>query len=403
MYFRDNALHFSRGAQTLDEVMELLRNVSDVISANFPTIPVIPSLGNHDFVPKDEARTNYSEPYGRIADIWKTWIGDDRQMELFKKGGYFSRRVGESGKLLVLSVNTILYYIHNHINLGLTDPAGQFTWMEKQLEMARREGLKVIVTGHVMPGLRIPGLEHLFHPDFSRRYADIMTDFSDVIVASHYGHEHAEVFKLLRRENSPLDAAVPVFSAMSIAPMARALKPGQPKYPLQPSVRLVEFDRATAHHLNYRQFYTNLTQSNLNNYTNWVELYNFRDTYGVPDMSVASLRDIFRRMVSAQSLTINNNTINNNNSTSTCCSSNDAGHTLSPASPVLATGQVVNPLSSFCRHILGPMGPAECPLVDQAEIWCGGQISDLSGARQCVQFYLLAHSGQATTPSGKQN
>lgn len=46
-------------------------------------------------------------------------------------GGFYSQQVKPG--LRVVSLNTILYYGPNEVTCNMTDPAGQFDWLEKTL------------------------------------------------------------------------------------------------------------------------------------------------------------------------------------------------------------------------------------------------------------------------------
>lgn len=56
-------------------------------------------------------------------------------------GGFYSQ-LAKPG-LRVVSLNTILYYSPNNVTQNMTDPAGQFEWLEKTLEKAAENREKV--------------------------------------------------------------------------------------------------------------------------------------------------------------------------------------------------------------------------------------------------------------------
>lgn len=56
-------------------------------------------------------------------------------------GGFYSQLVKPG--LRVVSLNTILYYGPNKVTVNMTDPAGQFEWLEKTLERAAQSQEKV--------------------------------------------------------------------------------------------------------------------------------------------------------------------------------------------------------------------------------------------------------------------
>ena len=56
-------------------------------------------------------------------------------------GGFYSQRVKPG--LRVISLNTILYYGPDKVTSNMTDPAGQYEWLEKTLEKAAQSQEKV--------------------------------------------------------------------------------------------------------------------------------------------------------------------------------------------------------------------------------------------------------------------
>lgn len=56
-------------------------------------------------------------------------------------GGFYSQLVKPG--LRVVSLNTILYYGPNEVTSNMTDPAGQFEWLEKTLQKAAQSLEKV--------------------------------------------------------------------------------------------------------------------------------------------------------------------------------------------------------------------------------------------------------------------
>ena len=59
-------------------------------------------------------------------------------------GGFFAVPISSaSPKLTVLVLNTNLYLPHNYETEGQVDPAGQFAWLENQLESSADNNEKV--------------------------------------------------------------------------------------------------------------------------------------------------------------------------------------------------------------------------------------------------------------------
>ena len=108
--------------------------------------PVLHAIGNHD-----------TWPYYSLASTWREWergwtaeLGREylerqfpgRSLAEWRGGGYYSRRLGASLRLVVLNTN----------QLALTDGTAQLDWLEAELVAARRARQRVLLLGHIPPG-----------------------------------------------------------------------------------------------------------------------------------------------------------------------------------------------------------------------------------------------------------
>ena len=98
------------------------------------------------------------------------------------------------------------------------------------------------------------------------------------------------------------------------------------------------------------------------------ELYDFRVAYGVPDMSAVSLNAILNRMMRYHVMR------------------NKLKRSIMAAATVSSVS-LVDPMANYCRYIVGTSLPRLCPVIDQAEIWCGAQTSDPETVQTCVRNY----------------
>ncbi|XP_012939408.1 acid sphingomyelinase-like phosphodiesterase 3a [Aplysia californica] len=338
----DNVAHIDDKYMDLETNLAIMKNVTSAINASFPSVPVYPSLGNHDFYPHDQAEAKTDRMYKSMAAMWAGWIKDPEQIDNFRKGGYYTSLVRPG--LRLLGLNTILYFFPNPLTKNMTDPTGQFEWMERVLTSARANGEKVLVSAHVPPGLFVPDFIYWMYPQYQHSFHRIMLDFSDVIAGQYYGHDHTDTFKIVQNEKG--QQASPMYTAPSVTPW-RYRAPTKSGDPHNPGVRLVEYDRTTGLGLNYMQYFINLTDSNRQNATHWTVLYNFQDAYKVPDMSVTSLRKIFHSMRHKGS----------------------------------------EPMLKYCDYLMVSNYTQTCTDEMQAEIWCGGQIEDMTTAKKCIKKY----------------
>ncbi|CAL1536691.1 unnamed protein product [Lymnaea stagnalis] len=338
----DNMAHIDDAHTSLDTNLGVLDNVTRALNSSFLGTPFYPCLGNHDYYPSDQAGSDI-DLYSRMAEMWGGWIKDPAQIELFKKGGYYSALIRPNLRLLAL--NTVLYMQGDEVTANQTDPADQFKWIDSVLSTSRSRGEKVLITGHISPTFIVPSLVDWFQPRYHQPYVDLMTQYSDIIIAHHYGHDHADTFRVLQRSNGT--GASAIFIAPSITPWRYRI-PTETGAPHNPGIRLVEYDRVTGAHMNYHQYFINLTDSNRNGVTNWTELYDFQKTYHVSDMSVQSLLTIYKSMQTV-------------------------GNEL---------------LLKFCDHMLVTNIPQNCTDAQQAGIWCGGQNTDIHDAKICVNEFI---------------
>lgn len=97
----------------------------------------------------------------------------------------------------VVCLNTALYYSSNTLTKDSLDPSNQLTWLASQLEEAQLFKRKVFIAGHVPPGtFELAGDFKWFHDQLNERYLDVIDDYSDIITAHFYGHEHTDSFRL---------------------------------------------------------------------------------------------------------------------------------------------------------------------------------------------------------------
>ncbi|RUS80811.1 hypothetical protein EGW08_011432 [Elysia chlorotica] len=346
----DTVAHISDADTSLDTNLAILRNVTAALESALPNTPVYASLGNHDFFPSGQAEAQESEIYRAVGDLWTDWISSHSQVQGFQEGGFYATSVPNAPNLRLLALNTNLYYTANKLTADMADPAGQFSWIETQLKEARAAGQKVIITGHVPAGLLTPDLVDWFYPGHKKAFLQILFDYSDVIVATHFGHDHHDGFKVLQREDG--SGAVSQFTAPSVTPWrARFTTPAgeQTGAPHNPGVRVVEFDRDTGEHIDYHQYFINLTDTNVQNKANWAKLYSFQEAYDVPDMSVGSIKAVYARV---------------------------------------KDGEGEQYTRRFCRFSLVSALDKPCEERVRGEIYCGGLLYDKAQADSCVQDYL---------------
>ncbi|XP_025093239.1 acid sphingomyelinase-like phosphodiesterase 3b [Pomacea canaliculata] len=272
--------------------MEIMQNLTDALDSGFPNKTIYATFGNHDYHPTNQFPATGSEIYNRTAEMWKKWIQEEEQMNNFRKGGYYTKSIWPN--LRIVGLNTNLYYTSDKVTVNIPDPTGQLAWLSQTLQNAKNKTEKVIVTAHIPPGVHTPSRVVWFQEAFVAPFMTIISNFSDIIVGMHFGHDHHDGFKVFY--DSQGQPAVPLFVAPSVTPWRYKLKTGEIGPPHNPAVRLVSFDRTSGKHLNIQQYRLDLPQGNLQKKANFTLLYNFTQQYQVNDITAASLHELTVRM-----------------------------------------------------------------------------------------------------------
>jgi len=178
-----------------------IANATAAVLAAFPGIPVFPSLGDTDF---SATHASDSTPPASlwlteaVADLWgdagARWLPRGAATTLGWRGHYEAPGPPGSG-VMVAVLNTEACHVRNFRAFADPDPTpdAQLYWLEGVLARARVAGNKVVVAGHIPPGLW--GGCWGAH---SQAYEAVVAAASDVVVAQLFGHQHSGSFRLLR-------------------------------------------------------------------------------------------------------------------------------------------------------------------------------------------------------------
>ncbi|KAJ8306380.1 hypothetical protein KUTeg_016925 [Tegillarca granosa] len=119
------------------------------------------------------------------------------QNKLVIHSGYYNATTKTN--LVILGLNTNIYYSMDKATAHKQDPAGQFDWLQKQLMQARLRNQKVFIVSHVPPGeFELVRDIMWFYSDYNNKYLEIMRTHKDEISSQIYGHEHTDSFRILR-------------------------------------------------------------------------------------------------------------------------------------------------------------------------------------------------------------
>ncbi|XP_064596445.1 acid sphingomyelinase-like phosphodiesterase 3b [Liolophura sinensis] len=296
----DNILHTTNESRDLSTAINLstLDNITRLLRDVFPDVTTYPAFGNHDYFPDAQFPSHDNEMYQHMEITWGVWVNDSNFRRTFRKGGYYSSLIRPG--LRLISLNTNLYYTRNRLALNftdMTDPAGQFKWLNDTLAAAVRTKEKVIVIAHISPGLKgYEGFLWMYEPynDLLNRVISRYTE-SGVIRAMHFGHDHDDEFKIYY-DNKGVPR-IPVFIAPSVTPWRYKDSQGELGRPHNPGIRLVSYDRSNGRHLDIKQYYLDLEKANRDRHAQWQLLYKATEIYDIPDVTAGSLSKARKRML----------------------------------------------------------------------------------------------------------
>jgi len=270
----------SSNTTSLQSIAELTRWIVETFdSGSGIPIPLIPTLGNNDVVPDYSVQVPGASAPGdyfltRLADAWQAVLPAAAR-ETFRFGGFYSVEI--SPGLTVLSVNTVVYSPHHEPDTeGLTDPYGQFQWLDTQLSAVEASGGAVYIVGHIPPVVDTFSTHPLLWlPQYINRYIDIIDRHADVVKTHLFGHIHGDEFRTW-----PSEGGHPVFISGSVSPI----------YGCNPSFRIWEFDSQSKALLDYEVWYAELPQETEDQVLDWKAEYSARQLYGLANLSNPELR-----------------------------------------------------------------------------------------------------------------
>ncbi|XP_061573231.1 acid sphingomyelinase-like phosphodiesterase 3b [Cololabis saira] len=279
-----------------DAVVNMVSNLTQIITEVFPFTKVYSALGNHDYHPKNQLPGAPNYIYDQIAEMWHNWL-DPQSKETFKKGGYYTEKLLNRPGFRMLVLNTNLYYDQNDATKDMVDPADQFSWLDRILTEAATNKEKVYIIGHVPPGFfEKKRNKPWFRQHFNKQFLDLIEKHHAVIIGQFFGHHHTDSFRMFyNKEGEPISA---MFLSPGITPWETTL-PGVVDGANNPGIRVFEYDTETLLVKDVVTYYLNLTHANAVQ-ERWEKEYRLTESFRVPDASPASMHQILNRMASDQ-------------------------------------------------------------------------------------------------------
>jgi sphingomyelin phosphodiesterase acid-like 3 len=290
----DSVPHAPNSVLDQQKILVLMKNVTNLLQKTFPDIRIFPMLGNHDAWPSDQL-PGYLDPYYEEVLKMTGWdkILKEEQLATFRLGGFYMVRF-RSGLRLVC-VNSNLWYYHDNSSANVTDPAGHFNWLELLMDDAHMVKDKVLLVGHVPPGVfgRSKNIAW-FRPTFNWRFHALLQRHHETILAAIFGHEHADGFRVVFDLSG--EPVIPMFMAPSVTPWYSTL-PGVGSN--NPGIRLYNYSKSSYQITDYSQYFVNLTAANIARRTDWALEYRASEAFGISHVDAASLADVISQFSSS--------------------------------------------------------------------------------------------------------
>ena len=96
--------HVPNSQLSTNEVIETVKNLTDLLSAVFPNTTVYPALGNHDYHPKHLMPPEPNFIYWAVGDLWSRWLPQDA-VNTFKRGKWHSQVYTDALDLILQLLN----------------------------------------------------------------------------------------------------------------------------------------------------------------------------------------------------------------------------------------------------------------------------------------------------------
>ncbi|KAF7690498.1 acid sphingomyelinase-like phosphodiesterase 3a [Silurus meridionalis] len=280
----DSPPHVPADKLSTDTVINMISNMTHTIRQFFPQLPVYPALGNHDYWPQDQLPPNQDDIYQAAARIWSPWLKKDALTTL-RKGGFYSQLIKPG--LRLVSLNTNLYYSPNKVTVNMSDPAGQYQWLQDTLELSKQSMEKVYVIAHVPVGyLPFAKSTTAMREGDNEKLVEIFRNYSDVIQGQFYGHTHRDsMMVLLDYTGKPVNS---IFVTPAVTPYRSVLE----KYSNNPGVRMYLYNSEDYGLQDLWQYYLNLTEANQQEKPTWRLEYMMTKAFGMKDIRPESLHEL---------------------------------------------------------------------------------------------------------------
>jgi sphingomyelin phosphodiesterase len=270
--------------KTEASVRRVTSQLYDMMSNVFGNVPVFSAIGNHEvypvnlFAPTTIVRPTLSTRwlYELSASTYQRhgWITDPAALNTIRQGGFYTVLLRPGFR--IISINNNDCYTYNFwVMYDRTEIQANLQWLNNVLFAAEQNNERVHILGHVHPNGG--GCLQFWAREFRR----IMDRFHMIIGGQFNGHSHNDQFAVYYDRPS-------VNHAINVAWNAGA---ATPKSQHNPNYLVYFVDRVHYQVNEAESWIFSLAEANRTPAIppRWFRLYQFRQDFGLPDLSPATL------------------------------------------------------------------------------------------------------------------
>ncbi|KAE9218621.1 hypothetical protein PF002_g16450 [Phytophthora fragariae] len=302
LYTGDHVVHGDLTDEFLAETVET--NVETLVhyyatADNDTNLDITALIGNSDTSP--DYKMNVTDPttevnpsISLISAAWQDTLSKSN-LDWFNHRGYLTYDLDD--KLVVLTLNTVPYSpSHTPNTTNMSDPFGQFAWLNETLVELRRADKFAYIVGHIPPIIDSFSGAQMWEAAYIATYKAIVSDFADIIKAQFFAHVHSIEFRVpLSSEQQAQEAAngtelVPLFISAAISPI----------YDNNPAFMVWDFDATTYELLDFTVYGTNISSDSQE--LHWQPLFKASSAYNVSSLRTSELNAFVDRAASDPAL-----------------------------------------------------------------------------------------------------
>ncbi|GMF21990.1 unnamed protein product [Phytophthora fragariaefolia] len=180
----------------------------------------------------------------------------------------------------------------------MSDPFGQFAWLNETLLELRNADKFAYIVGHIPPIIDSYSGAQMWEAEYIATYKGIVSEYASTIKAQFFAHVHSIEFRvpLSSEQQAQKDAEgseiVPLFMSAAISPI----------YDNNPAFMIWDFDATTYELLDFTVYGTNISSDSQE--LDWQPLFTASTEYGVSSLRTSELNAFVDRAASDSALLV---------------------------------------------------------------------------------------------------